>query len=167
MSFSQLIKDRYSVRSFAQTAISADDKAAILEAGRVAPTACNYQPQRFHVFETAEDLQKLDLCSPCRYGAPYAILICYDKSVCWSQPDGSNSGSIDASIATTHMMLQAADLGLGSIWVGMFDAAKLAAEFALPENIVPVALLPLGYPAEGTEPFALHYQRGALDSFLV
>jgi nitroreductase len=170
MPFSQLILDRYSVRAFGPAPVSAEQKAAIIEAGRAAPTACNYQPQKIRVFEKPEDLAKLDLCSPCRYGAPLAFLICYDNTVCWhGQPGPADigSGQVDASIVTTHMMLQAADLGLGSIWIGMFDTEKLRENFNIPENIVPVALLPVGTPAEGSEPFAMHFQRRELGEILI
>lgn len=158
MSFAQLAHDRFSVRAFAPTPVEPEKKDALIEAARVAPTACNYQPVKIRVFETPEDLEKLDLCSPCRFGAPLAFLMCYDKTVCW-QPvptEDKGSGTMDASIAATHVLLQAADLGLGSIWVGMFFEDKLREHFAIPEHIVPVALVPLGYAAEGCEPHQFH-----------
>ena len=169
MSFEQLAHARFSVRSFAPTPVEAEKKAALLEAARVAPTACNYQPVKIRVFETAEELEKLDLCSPCRFGAPLAFLMCYDKTVCWQPtPDeDKGSGTMDASIAATHVLLQAADLGVGSCWVGMFDPAKIREEFALPENVVPVALIPLGYPAVDCVPHDFHTTTKDLSALLV
>ena len=158
MHFSELAKNRFSVRAFAPTPVEADKKAAMLEAARGAPTACNYQPVKILVIETPEDLEKLDACSPCRFGAPLAFLMCYDKTKCW-QPvpnEDKGSGTMDASIAATHILLQAADLGVGSIWVGMFDPVKARELFSIPDDYVPVALLPVGYPAEGCEPHPFH-----------
>jgi len=158
MEFSKLVTERFSVRAFAPTPVEAEKKAAMLEAARLAPTACNYQPVKIRVFETPEDIEKLDLCSPCRFGAPLAFLMCYDKNVCWQPIPGEDKGSgqMDASIAATHVLLQAADLGLGSIWVGMFFEDKLREHFNIPENIVPVALVPLGYAANDCEPHQFH-----------
>jgi nitroreductase len=88
------------------------------------------------------------------------LLVCFDETGSWVRPfDGERSGLVDASIATTQMMLQAADIGLGSTWVMYFDAAKTRAAFDLPENIVPAALLPLGYPAEDAAPADRHSER--------
>jgi nitroreductase len=80
--------------------------------------------------------------------------------------DGEHSGWVDASIVTTHLMLQAADIGLGSTWVMYFDAEKVRAAFNLPQNIVPVALLPLGCPAEGAVPADRHNDRLSRDKLV-
>lgn len=166
--FLELAKERYSVRSFSKREIEAGLLAEVLEAGRVAPTAHNDQPQRIKVLTDAEDLAKVDECTPCRFGAPAALLVCYDRSVCWKRKfDGATSGEVDASIVTTHMMLAAHDLGLGACWVMYFDPAKTAKAFSLPENIVPVAFLPMGYPAGDAMPADRHWQRLALDEILL
>lgn len=83
-----------------------------------------------------------------------ALMICYDENLAWnnSRRHGYNSGEMDATIVTTHMMLQAWELGIGSCWVGMFDDRELSQAFDLPENIKPVALMPLGYPADDCSP---------------
>jgi nitroreductase len=93
-------------------------------------------------------------------------MICYDEDACWKRFDGALSGEVDASIATTHMMLEAEDLGLGSVWVMAFNAAVLRKVFELPDNIVPVALLPVGYAAEGAKPADRHFIRHELDKLL-
>ena len=166
--FLELAAARYSVRSFSARPVEAEKTARILEAGRIAPTACNNQPQRVKVISDQAGLVNVDLCSPCRYGAPLVLLVCYDKTVCWSHPSGSLiSGEIDAAIATTHMMLAAQDAGLGSCWVMKFERAKAAETFALPENIVPVALLPIGYPAENAAPSDRHDSKNTLKEFLL
>ncbi len=151
MSFMELAKSRYSVRGFADTPIEEEKLAAILEAGRIAPTACNNQPQRVYVARSADAIAKLRTLSPCTYNSPLILIICYDDKV-----QAAHFGEMDASIVCTHMMFEAWDQGIGSCWVGMFNAEELSKAFDLPENIHPVALLPLGYPAEGVEPAPLH-----------
>jgi nitroreductase len=142
--------------------------AQVLEAGRIAPTGCNNQPQRIKVITTAEDLAKVDECTRCRFGAPAVLLICYDKNVCWRRKfDGKSCGVSDACIVTTHLMLQCQDLGLGSCWVMHFDPAKAVELFSLPENVVPVAMLPLGYPAEDSVPAPMHGEKFSLENILL
>ncbi|MCL1854563.1 MAG: nitroreductase family protein [Clostridia bacterium] len=160
MTFIELAKKRYSVRSYKDTPIDPEKLGRVLEAGRIAPTACNNQPQRIQVITDPSDLEKVDQCTPCRFHAPTVLLICYDKSICWTRHfDGVNSGAVDASIVATHLMLAAQDAGLGTCWVMYFDPVKTAALFDLPQNIVPVAFLPIGYPAENAAPAKQHDSR--------
>lgn len=157
MNFETLAKERYSVRKFSDQKIEKDLLNKVLLAGRVAPTACNNQPQKVYVLENEEALERLKKCTTCHFNAPAALLICYDKKLSWKRSfDGEDSGWVDASIVTTHMMLQAHELGLGTTWVMYFDPAATIQEFALPENIVPVAILPIGYPAQDAEPSTNH-----------
>jgi nitroreductase len=166
--FAELAKSRYSVRGFKPQPIEDEKLAAILEAGRIAPTACNYQPQRIKV-ATGEDLAKIDAASPCRFGAPTVLIVCYDNTVSAKRSsfDGKELGEIDASIVTTHLMFAAHEAGLGSCWVAHFDPAKLSELFALPENIVPIALLPIGYGADDAKPAAMHTNRNELEKTLL
>ncbi|MCL1817269.1 MAG: nitroreductase family protein [Clostridiales bacterium] len=167
-SFLELAKARYSVRCFKSQPIKSEDLAQVLEAGCIAPTACNNQPHRIKVITATADLAKVDKCTPCRFGAPTVLLICYDRVISWERKyDGANSGEVDASIVTTHLMLAAQEVGLGTCWVMYFDPAKLAELFALSENIVPVALLPIGYPAKDAVPADLHEQRLPLNEILL
>lgn len=160
MNFAQLAEARYSVRKFDTRKVEAEKVEAILRVGRIAPTACNNQPQRILVIDDAAGMAKLALCTSYTFGAPMAFLVCYDRSKSWVRSfDNDNSGEVDASIATTHMMLQAADLELGTTWVGYFDPVKVKKEFALPEAVVPVAILPLGYPAAAAKPASLHAKK--------
>jgi len=168
MTFHELAAARYSVRGFSPKPIEPDIMAQILEAGRVAPTACNNQPQRIKVITAAEDLSKVDECTPCRFGAPVVLLICYDNIICWKRRfDGAASGEVDGSIVTTHLMLAAHDLGLGTCWVMHFDPAKTAELFALPAHIIPLAMLPVGYPAEDAAPSDRHGDRLAVEEMLL
>jgi uncharacterized glyoxalase superfamily protein PhnB/nitroreductase len=165
--FSLLAKERYSVRSFKPQPIEETKLTAILDAGRVAPTACNNQPQRIKII-TGSDLAKIDDCTPCRFGAPTVLAICYDKTVSAKRNiDGKELGDIDASIVTTHLMFAAHEQSLGSCWVAHFDPVKLAELFAFSENIVPVALLPIGYPAGDAKPADWHFERKALTKILL
>ena len=158
--FLELAAQRYSLRKYSDRVIEPEVMAQVLESGRIAPTAHNDQPQRIKVIASPEELAKVDECTTCRFGAPAVLLVCYDKTKCWVRPfDSALSGEVDASIVATHMMLTAQDLGLGTCWVMYFDEAKTKEQFALPENIIPVAMLPIGYPAEGAKPSKLHSSR--------
>lgn len=157
MDFLQLAQERFSVRSFASKPVEQDKIEAILRAGQVAPTACNIQPQKILVIQSEDALAKYRKCTVCHFNAPLAILTCYDKNLCWKREyDGKTSGDIDASIVTTHMMLEAANLGIGSTWVMHFIPEAICDEFQLPENYIPVSLLAMGYPAEDAKPYPGH-----------
>ena len=147
MNFEEIVKKRESVRMFSDTEVSDEIINKILNYGRTAPTAKNLQPQKIYVIKTKESIDKIDLCSPCRYNAPVVLLICSDKSLAWSNGIDS-SYEMDASIVTSFMMLGATSLGVDNIWVKMFDKGKIKELFNLNSNIEPICLLPLGYRKE-------------------
>lgn len=160
MNFLELAKARYSVRKFTKQQVATEKLDRILEAGRLAPTAVNFQPQRILVIDSQASLSKLQNCTPYHFNAPLALLVCYDNTVSWKRSyDNNDSGAVDASIVATHMMLEIANLGLGSTWVGHFDPDAIQTAFALPANIIPVVLLPVGYPAESSSPHPNHDKR--------
>lgn len=160
MDFLELSKTRYSVLHYQRKQIPNELLDKIIEAGIVAPTACNFQPQKIKLINTDEDREKLNRVVPSKYYVPAAFLVCYDKSICWTRSfDGKTSGEIDASIVTTHMMLEATDLGLGSIWVMYWNPETMKAEFELPEQYEPVALLIMGYADKSIEPHKEHFIR--------
>lgn len=164
MAFIDLAVQRYSVRKFSEKPVEDEKIDVILQAARVSPTACNNQPQRILVIQSDEALSKLKECTNYHFHAPLAFLICYDKTVSWKRPfDGDDSGDVDASIVTTQMMLAAADSGLGTTWVGYFDPEKTRKVFEIPENFIPVAILPTGYPADNSVPSSNHAKRYALE----
>ena len=165
MGFLQLAKDqRYSVRKFKDQVVEKEKLDLILEAGRIAPTACNYQPQRILVIKDATAMEKLKQCTSCHFDAPVALMVCYDKTTCWkNKTNGTIGGDVDASIVATHMMLEAAELGLATTWVGAFTHQKARELFCIPDFLVPVALLPIGYPADDVEPHPLHFKRFDID----
>ena len=159
MDFVELAKARYSVRSFKQNEIEEEKLMAVIEAGRVAPTARNFQPQKVYVVRSKEYREKLAGVCRFTFGAPVIIVVGYDRERDWKNrlmPPYS-SGETDAAIVCTHMMLAAADMGIGSCWVGYFNADDIAKALELPENIQVTAMLPIGYPAEDSAPIDMHY----------
>ena len=168
MEYSQLIKDRYSVRKLGSQSVEEDKVKAILEAARVSPTAVNKQPQRLLVLRSPESMAKLKECTPYSFGAPMAIAVCCNWDEAWVRPyDNYNSGVIDAAVVGTHIMLAVHDLGLGSTWVGHFDPVLFREKFNLPENIEPVVVFPIGYPAPEAKPAHLHAKRRPLEETVV
>ena len=167
MEFLQLSEARYSLRKFSNRPVEAEKLAAILEAGRNAPTAHNLQPQRIFVLQSPEALEKADACTAAHFHPPVILVVAYDPEAAWKrETDGKNHGEIDASIAATQMMLEAADLGLGTTYVGMFEPEKLLAAFPEMAGLCPIAMLPLGYPAEGAHPSRLHADRKPLEELV-
>ncbi len=157
MEFEKLITDRYSVRQFKQEHLKKEDIDKILDAGHKAPTGCNYQPQRILVLNTDESIAKLQNCTKCHFNAPSAMLVCYNRDESWIRPyDNAMSAPVDAAIVATHMILAAHNIGVGCCWVMHFDPVAIQESFDIPENIKPVALLVMGYPAEDSKPIELH-----------
>ncbi|MBQ9988350.1 MAG: nitroreductase family protein [Clostridia bacterium] len=155
--FMELATARYSVRRFENKAVEPETVQEILQAGHVAPTGCNRQPQRILVINEEGSLSKLRACTKCHFNAPLVFMVGFDTADCWVRGyDGKSCGRDDACIVATHMMLQAADLGVGSTWVMHFDPAALREAFAIPEQIEPVALLVMGYPAADAVPAPAH-----------
>ena len=143
-----IAKKRYSVRDYNGKPVEKEKLETILEAAHVAPTAANAQPVRLLVVQSAEGLKKLSKAANV-YGAPCAVIACADRSRAWVRPyDQKSSADIDASILTDHMMLQATELGLGTVWVCYFDPDVLRQEFDLPANLEPVNILVVGYSNE-------------------
>lgn len=160
MDFIKLAEERFSVRKFSDRPVEQDKLKLILKAGQIAPTACNNQPQRVYVLQSHEALKKLQKCKKSHFGETLAILICADTKACWKREyDEKTSGEIDAAIVTTHMMLAAQELGIGSTWVMHFDPVAVRAEFEIPDYEEPVSLLVMGYAATDAKPSALHVQK--------
>lgn len=167
MDFLELSKSRYSVLNYQKKQIPNDLIEKILEAGMFAPTACNFQPQKIKLIVSDDEREKLKRVVPSKYYVPVAFLICYDKEICWKRNyDGKSSGEIDVSIVTTHMMMEATDLGLGSIWVMYWNPEKMIAEFNIPKHYEPVALLIVGYPEENIAPHKEHFLRKTIDKII-
>lgn len=165
MDFLTIANTRYSCRSYKSDPVENEKLMKILEAGRVAPSAVNFQPWRFIVIKEDTNLQKI--CSTYKRewlrSAPVIIVVCGDHSKSWKRNDGKDHCDIDIAITVDHMTLQAAELGLGTCWVCNFDATKCSELLELPENLEPIVILPLGYPAENQDTIR-HRQRKALEA---
>ena len=157
--FFELAERRFSVRSYTDAPVEQDKLDMILEAGRIAPTANNQQPQRVYVLKSKEALKKLDSITPMRYGAPIVFLFTYDKNKSWASAPGGDpydAGGMDVCIICTHMMLEAENLGLGTLWVRYFNADQVKKTFDLPDNEVVMCMLCLGHKAPGAKPSGSH-----------
>lgn len=151
MSFIEIAKKRYSVRSYNSKKVEKEKLDLILEAAHVAPTGANLQPQHLIVVQGAEGLQKIGKAGNI-YGAPCAIIVCSDSEKTWMRPfDNKKLTDIDATIVTDHMMLQATELGLGTVWVCYFKPDVIKKEFALPAHLEPINILVVGYSDEKPE----------------
>jgi nitroreductase len=148
MDFLELVKKRRSVRNYLDKPVEESLLEKVLEAGRLAPSACNNQPWVFIVIK--DSAARAGLASVYKREwfrrAPIIIAVCCDRSISWKSADGRDSGAIDAAIALDHITLAATELGLGTCWVCAFNAAQARNALKLPENIDPVAFTPLGYP---------------------
>ena len=163
MEFKEVIRERFSCRKYSAREIEREKLNAVLEAGRLAPTAKNLQEQHIYVVQSEEALAKIDRVTPCRYGAPTVLVVAFDKNNVFTYPGGKrDSGVEDASIVATHMILAAADEGLGSCWINFFEPEKMAAELGLPGNEEVLMMLDLGYAADGVKPTPGHSTRKPL-----
>ena len=163
MEFKEVIKRRYACKRFSEKQVSEASLTAILDAGRLAPTAKNLQEQHIYVARTPDMLAKIDAVTPCRYGAPTVLVVAYNRDNVYTYPGGKReSGAEDAAIVATHMILAAADEGVDSCWLNFFDPEALAALLGLPENEEILMLMDLGYAAEGTGPLPNHENRKSL-----
>ena len=160
MEFKDVIANRYSCKKYSDRPLEDEKLQAILEAGRLAPTAKNLQEQHIHVLHSAEALAKFDSLTPCRYGAPTVLLVAFDSTNVFTYPGGErDSGIEDASIVATHLVLAAENEGVDSCWINFFDPQKAAKTFNLPENEEVLCAIDLGYAAEGAGPLANHSSR--------
>lgn len=171
MNFLELARQRYSERYFKPTPVEQEKVDRIVEAGRLAPTACNYQPQKFYLIRSEEGLQKLKTVTRFHFNAPLMVLVCYDARKAWTNPADRyyelySSGEQDATIAATQMMYAAEDQGVHTLWVRGFDSKAVVDTFGLPEYMIPVMMLGLGYPREDTKPSNWHFLREPKESFV-
>lgn len=149
MDFLSLAKSRFSVRNYKTTPIEEEKLRKVIEAGRISPSAANFQPWHFIVITDTDKLKELyevynrDWIKQ----APLIIVACSDHSQSWKRSsDKKDSADIDIAIAVDHMTLMANELGLGSCWVCNFDVDKCTKILELPHFIEPTVILPLGYP---------------------
>ncbi len=154
MEFKELVRARYSCRGYRSDPVDDDQLAAVLEAARLAPTACNLQAFKLYVIPTAgrqDELRQLYRQDWFRQ-APLVIGIAGARARSWVRGDGRNYVDVDCAIAMDHLILQATELGLGTCWIGAFDSAIARRLLALPDDWEPIAFTPLGHPADGGRP---------------
>lgn len=161
MSFMELAKARFSARKFKDTVVEKEKLDKILEAGHIAPTAKNIQPQRIYVIQSEDALKKINELCPCIFGAKTVFLFTYNEEEEWKNPfdEKIHSGVEDVSIVASHMMLEAKDLGIDSCWVNRFNNHEVEKAFNIPSNEKSVLLLPIGYAAEDCVPSERHAQK--------
>ncbi len=156
MDFIEIAKKRYSVRSYKKQKVEKEKLEKILEAAHVAPTAANLQPIHLLVIQEEESLAKVNKAAN-TYAAPLVIVVCADHKKAWTRPfDHKKTVDIDASILTDHMMLEATELGLGSVWICYFNPDVLRDELQLPDGLEPINILAIGYADEEPQSLERH-----------
>ena len=148
MNFLELVKKRFAVRDYDSRPVEKEKLDYIMECVRLAPSAVNFQPWKIAVITEPDKLEEIKTAyhQPWFKKAPCVIVVCTDHSVSWHRrSDGKDHADIDAAIATEHLCLAATEQGLGTCWVCNFDVPLCSKILNLPENITPVALIPVGY----------------------
>jgi len=163
--FLTLATERYSVRRISSRPVEREKLDRLLAAALAAPTAVNLQPVKLWVFQTPEALEKLYTTMPFKFVryAPLLVLVGAAKDEGWVRDsDGRPFADVDAAIVATHLILEAHDLGLGTTWIGHFDAPLVKELFPETGKYDLIGMFPIGYPAENAEPGPLHGKRKAL-----
>lgn len=155
MAYSALALSRYSCRDYQERPVEDEKLAQIIEAGRLAPSACNNHPTRVIVCDTPTLKVKAAKAAHhfakngSVFGAPLVLLVCAKQRDAWTRKyDSMNAAQIDSTIVTDQMMMQAVDLGLQTCWVCHFDPRIAIDEFDLPGDAYPIHMLTVGYAAD-------------------
>ena len=145
------IRTRRSIRKFKSAAVPDELINKLLEAAMYAPSARDTQSWQFVVVTQKDILHKIPRIHPHAnmvYEAPLAILVCGDTLL----ESITEYNAVNCSAATQNLLLAAHDLGLGSVWLGVYPRKErmepIVQMFDLPENIIPISLVPIGYPDE-------------------
>lgn len=167
MDFLELSAARYSVRKFSPAAVDDGALNKILEAGRLAPTAKNCQSHKIFILKSEDALARIRGATPMAYDAPLVLMVCYDKDASYKNTaDGRypdyDGGEVDAAIVTTAMMMEATELGLGTLWARGYDSQKIYDAFPEIRDLELVCLLDIGYPAPDAHPSHRHTERKPL-----
>jgi nitroreductase len=153
--FLEIARKRYSCRNYDSRPVEQEKLELILEAGRVAPSAVNFQPWLFYVIRETDELLKFHAAYHREWfrTAPCVIVICGDHVQSWKRKaDEKDHSDIDVAITTDHMTLQATELGLATCWVCNFDTDKTRELLGLPDYLEPAVILPVGYPLDEVNP---------------
>ncbi len=164
MDFSRLVQERYSSRSYQPREVEKDKLLRVLEAARLAPTAANRQA--FRIVVITDPVLRSEMKAAYHrewfYTAPVIIVAVGFPDRNWVRADGKNYNDVDVAIVMDHLIMQAAELGLGTCWIADFDAHAVSEILDLPDDALPVALTPLGYPADSARP----KKRGLLEDLV-
>ncbi len=167
MEFKQLAKDRYSCRKMTTRKVEDNLIEQIIETAIQAPTAVNYQPVK--IFWMKSDKAKNDVHQVTRFtfGAETFLVVGYKNTDGWVRSfDKHVFAETDAAIVASHIMLQVADLGLSTTWVGYFDAPLLRSMYPEMKDYELTAIFPIGYAAEDGTPSSRHYVRKSREEIL-
>lgn len=153
MEYFELIRSRESIRNYdPDRPVPKQILEKILDAGRLAPSACNIQPWKFLVISSAQMLEKVRACYSRDWfrDAPHILIVIGLKDQAWKRSyDGYNSIETDLAIALTHIILAAENEGIATCWIEAYDPALLREAINLPDNQVVFGITPLGYPKPG------------------
>jgi nitroreductase len=152
MNFIDIVKKRCSVREYSSQPVEKEKLDYVLEAARLAPSACNLQPWSFYIIQDAEMLQKLRSCyvRESFKTAPVFIAICGNHETSWKRKmfDNKDHCDIDVAITTQHLIFAATEVGLGTCWVCNFDPVSGKEMLQLSDSEELIALIPIGYPVK-------------------
>ncbi len=152
MEFYDVIRKRKSIRKYKSDPIPDEVLNRILEAGRIAPSAKNLQPWHFIVLKDKQIKEEVaEACRGQRWMADADVILvgCIINDIAWGRMGGyMSSGPVDLAIALDHMILAAANEGLGTCWIGAFVEEEVKKILKAPQNVIIMALTPIGYPAE-------------------
>ncbi len=165
MSFEEIIRKRTAVRKFSDKKLEKEKLDKILEAGRLAPTAKNSQPIKIYVIKSEEGISNLDKATRCRYGASTVLIVCGNKEEAYHKGEYSTY-EMDSCIVATHMMLEATNVGVDNIWIESYDESILRKEFDIPNEYIPVCILPLGYKIDDCPINPMHDKRKNIDELV-
>jgi len=168
MPFIDIAKARYSCRDYKPKEVETEKLMLVLEAARVAPSAVNFQPWDFIVIKTPENKEKVSGAYPRDWlkTAPVIIVACGDHLKSWKRNDNKDHLDIDLAIAIDHMTLQATEIGLATCWICNFNLSVLKRNLELPEHIEPIAIIPLGYPSDQSDPYRHDKKRNPIIEIL-
>jgi nitroreductase len=158
-SFLNLVKARSSVRQFQEQHVKRSDILTCIEAARLSPSAENVQPWRFVVLDDPDHIENFSkeafsgIYRFTRWAAKAPVIIVIFAELDWlanrlgKQIQGTPYYLIDIGIAGEHLVLQAQVLGLGTCWIGWFNARKAARVLGVPRSWKTISLVAMGYPA--------------------
>jgi nitroreductase len=166
--FLELAKSRYSVRNYLAKPVEEEKLNYLLECGRIAPSAANYQPWIIHVVREKELKKKIEETYNREWikQAPVILVFLGDHRTGWKRGDGKDHTDIDIAIIADHITLAASEQGLGTCWICNFDAAKCRTFMNLPDYLEPIAYLSLGYPADQTDQTSRHLKRKSMEEIV-